>query len=126
MLLLNSLETCPVITIQKVREEGKYFYATEPELRKLFNYDGWTGDTMEIIQEGKCGGGECWKGEIMAWDNKSSREAKKGETSHGRRSCKDTSVCSTNPNEPCCFKAGQWSPGDTIKSIACELGNNEI
>jgi len=109
--------TCPVITIQKVTEEGKYFKATNNELRELYDYDNWDGYTMEIIQEGDCGlewvkdtekeeqWTGCYTGEIKAWKKESV----------GRRSCKK---CSKDYDDA---KAGQWSAGDTIKSKACSL-----
>ena len=55
---------------------------------------------MEVVSEGKLGS---WTGAIMAWDN--------GADSHGRRDPFDLSA------------AGQWSPGDKIKSKACTIGN---
>ena len=100
-------------------EEGKYFKATNNELRELYGYDNWNEYTMEIIQEGDCGlewvkdtakeeqWTGCYTGEIKAWKKESV----------GRRSCKK---CSNDYDDA---KAGQWSAGDTIKSKACSLGN---
>ena len=89
--------------MQRVREEGKFFYATKSDLRALFDYNGWNEKTMEVVSEGKLGS---WTGTIMAWD--------KGADSHGRRDPGETSA------------AGQWSPGDKIKSKACTIGNDII
>ena len=89
--------------MQRVREEGKFFYATKSDLRALFDYNGWDGQTMEVVSEGKLGS---WTGSIMAWD--------KGSESHGRR----------DPWQQAA--AGQWSPGDKIKSKACTIGNYMI
>ena len=120
LIIFNKFSTasCPVITVQKVKKEGSYFYSTKNELRELYGYDNWDGYTMDIIQEGDCGfkwvkGTEkeqewtgCYTGEIIAW--------KKDEA--GRRNCKKCAEAYT-------AKAGQWSSGDTIKSKACSLGN---
>ena len=83
-----------------MREQGKYFYATKSALNELFNRNEWSGQTMEVVSEGKLGS---WTGSIMAWD--------KGADSHGRRDPSDLSA------------VGQWSPGDKIKSKACTIGN---
>ena len=111
--------SCPVITVQKVGDEGRYFYSTEVELRKLFDYESWDAAVMDIVQEGDCGfewvkGTEkeqewtgCYTGEIIAWKKDAS----------GRRNCKKCDSGWTG------LKTGQWSSGDTIKSKACSLGN---
>ena len=115
---INFSAICPVITINSVKDEGKYFYATKNELRALYGIDNWDDYTMEIIQEGDCGfewvkGTEkeqqwtgCYTGEIKAWK----------EDTSGRRNCEKCA-------EQNVAKAGQWSAGDTIKSKACSLGN---
>ena len=117
--------SCSVITVQKVTSEGRYFYSTEDELRKLFDYPSWDAAVMDIVQEGDCGfewvegtdkeqqWSGCYSGEIIAWKSKGG---------HGRRNCKK---CKERGGEGWdSSTAGQWSAGDTIKSKACSLGNS--
>ena len=120
-------ESCPVITVQKVGDEGRYFYSTKNEFRKLFDYESWGEAVMDIVQEGDCGfewveGTDkeqqwtgCYSGEIKAW---------KSEDSHGRRNCKKCKERGGSGYDS--SAAGQWSAGDTIKSKACSLGNSKL
>ena len=103
---IHFVARCPIATVTRVREEGKYFYAAQSELRALFDFDGWDGTTMDVVQERKLGTDingqeqlQTWTGTIRAWD--------RGDDSHGRR-------------EPSTLAAaGQWKVGDKIKSKDC-------
>ena len=97
---------CPIATVTRVREDGKYFYAAQSELRALFDFDGWDGTTMDVVQERILGTDingleqlQTWTGKIRAWD--------RGGDSHGRR---DPSTLAA---------AGQWKVGDKITSKVC-------
>ena len=117
-------ESCPVITVTKVTDEGKYFVSTEKEFRQLFGYDDWDESRIDIVQEGDCGfewvkGTEkeqkwtgCYTGEIMAWKK----------DFLGRRNCRKCEQKKGGAGYDLLFP-GQWSAGDTIKSKACSFGN---
>ena len=117
-------ESCPVITVKGVTDEGKYFTSSEHELRQLFGYDDWDKSRIDIVQEGDCGfewvkGTEkeqkwtgCYTGEIMAWKK----------DFLGRRNCRKCEQREGGAGYDELF-IGQWSAGDTIKSKACSHGN---
>ena len=90
-------DTCHIVTVQKVTGNGKYFYAKDQtDLEKLFGYADCTKENfMEVIKTGDSG---TWTGKIVAWCSEGWGEKKVNS------------------------KAGDWLPGDQIKSKACSLG----
>ena len=94
-------DTCHIVTVQKVTGNGKYFYAKDQtDMEKLFGYADCTKENfMEVIKTGDSG---TWTGKIVASCSGAWGE-KKGTG-----------------------KAGDWLPGDQIKSKACSLGIYQI